>query len=75
MDRLNNIRPSTNETLTEEQEYYLEYEQLLDNLREIESDEALSKFLNLAQRDVEEFQENYPEIVSEYGFRNKTIVQ
>ena len=65
MDRLNNIRPSTNETLTEEQEYYLEYEQLLDNLREIESDEALSKFLNLAQRDVEEFQENYPEIVSE----------
>ena len=75
MDRLNNIRPSTNETLTEEQEYYLEYEQLLDNLREIESDEALSEFLNLAQRDVEEFQENYPEIVSEYGFRNKTIVQ
>ena len=65
MDRLNNIRPSTNETLTEEQEYYLEYEQLLDNLREVESDEALSKFLNLAQRDVEEFQENYPEIVSE----------
>ena len=75
MDRLNNIRPSTNETLTEEQEYYLEYEQLLDNLREIESDEALSKFLNLAQRDVEEFQENYPEIVSEYRVRNKTIVQ
>ena len=67
MDRLNNIRPSTNETLTEEQEYYLEYEQLLVNnfLREIEADEALSKFLNLAQRDIKEFQENYPEIDSE----------
>lgn len=75
MDRLKNIAPSTNEILTEEQEYYLVYEHLLDNLREIEADETLSRFLNSAQRDVEEFQENYPEIVSEYGFRNKAIVQ
>ena len=61
--------------LTEEQEHFLVYEHLLANLREIESDESLSEFISSAQRDVEEFQENYPEIVSEYGFRNKAIVQ
>ena len=61
--------------LTEEQEHFLVYEHLLANLREIEADESLSEFISSAQRDVEEFQENYPEIVSEYGFRNKAIIQ
>ena len=61
--------------LTDDQEYFLKYEHLLDNLREIESDESLSEFISSAQRGIEEFQENYPEIISEYGFRNKAIVQ
>lgn len=60
--------------LTDEQKHLLVYKHLLDSLREIESDESLSEFISSAQRDVEEFQENYPEIVSEYGFRNKAIV-
>ena len=61
--------------LAQEQEMFLEYELLLDNLREIESDENLSEFISSAQRDLEQFQENYPEIVSEYSFKNKAIVQ
>ena len=63
------IGPATNETLTAEQEYYLVYEHLLSNLREIEADESLSAYIASAQRDLEQFQENYPEIVSEYSFR------
>ena len=61
--------------LAQEQEMFLEYELLLDNLREIEADENLSDFIASAQRDLEQFQENYPEIVSEYSFKNKAIVQ
>lgn len=62
-------------TLTPEQEYYLVYEHLLSNLREVEADESLSAYVASAQRDVEQFEENYPEIVSEYMFNKRAIVE
>ena len=54
-----------------EEEHYLVYEHLLSMAKELELDPTLDRFSKAIYRDIEEFQENYPEIVSEYLFINK----
>ena len=61
------------ETLTKEEEMFLTYETLLLAYREISNDPALEMFVEDAYRDLMEFEENYPEIVSEYQFKYKTV--
>jgi len=66
---INNIKPANDtHTLTSDEEYALVYEHLLSNVREIKSDPNLAEFLKPAYRELEKFEENYPEIVSEYRF-------
>jgi len=61
------------ETLTKEQELYLVYEYLLEAYETVSSDKTLEKFVESAYVDLSEFEENYPEIVSEYQFKYKTV--
>ena len=70
-DLINNIGPADNEQLTKEQELFLVYERLLEVRETIASDPELAEFLDKASQDVEEFQENYPEICEEYKFNKK----
>ena len=54
--------------MTKEQEYMTVYEHLLAMVKEIELDPSLAQFSKSVYRDVADFEENYPEIVSEYSF-------
>ena len=60
---------SNNVQCDKEQEYMLVYEHLLAMERELEIDPTLAEFSEAIYRDIEEFRENYPEIVSEYHFK------
>jgi len=53
-----------------EEEMYLVYETLLKAYEEVSNDPRLSMFVESATNDLNNFQENYPEIVEEYKYRN-----
>ena len=57
--------------MTKEEEHYLVYEYLLSMVKELELDPSLDKFSEAIYRDVADFEESYPEVVSEYLFINK----
>ena len=54
--------------VTKEQEYMIVYEHLLAMAKELELDHTLDRFSEAIYRDIAEFEENYPEVVSEYSF-------
>ena len=58
-------------TMTKEEEHYLVYEHLLAMAKELELDHTLDRFSKSIYKDIEDFEENYPEVVSEYLFINK----
>ena len=60
--------------ITKEQEYIIVYEHLLSMAKELELDPTLDRFSKAIYRDIAEFEENYPEIVSEYLFINKKSI-
>ena len=53
-----------------EEEMYLVYETLLKAYEEVSNDPRLSMFVESATNDLNNFQENYPEIVEEYKYIN-----
>ena len=53
-----------------EEEMYLVYETLLKAYEEVSNDPRLSMFVESATNDLNNFQENYAEIVEEYKYRN-----
>ena len=56
--------------VTKEQEYMIVYEHLLAMAKELELDHTLDRFSKSIYKDIEDFEENYPEVVSEYLFIN-----
>lgn len=57
--------------MTKEEEHYLVYEHLLAMKKELELDPSLENFSKSIYKDIEDFEESYPEVVSEYLFINK----
>ena len=53
-----------------EQEMFLVYETLLSAYQEVSNNPSLAQFIESASVDLQEFQENYPEIVEEYKYNN-----
>lgn len=58
--------------MTEEQEYSIVYDHLLAMAREVELDPTLKEYKDQIEKDLEEFQENYPEIVEEYKWSKQS---
>jgi len=57
-------------TLTKEEELHLVYKTLKEAYECVSNDDSLSEFVESANNDLNNFQENYPEIVEEYKYRN-----
>lgn len=58
-----------NQELTLDQEYMLVYEALLDNAHQLKNgDEDLQEYSEAITNELMDFEENFPEIVSEYKF-------
>ena len=56
---------------TEEQVLYMVYDHLLSNAEEVKFDPALAEFSIDVEKQLRDFEEEYPEIVSEYLFNKK----
>ena len=52
-----------------EQEFLEIYEGFIDLLKKCNRDPNLSEFSTLTEKQIEKFEEEYPEIVSEYYFK------
>ena len=54
-----------------EQEFFLVYETLLSALEECKASPVLDKFSIDVEKQLKEFEEEYPEVVSEYYFKHR----
>ena len=54
-----------------EQEFFLVYETLLGALEECKTNSVLAKFSIDVEKQLKEFEEEYPEVVSEYYFKHR----
>ena len=54
-----------------EQEFFLVYETLLEALEECKTNSVLAKFSIDVEKQVKDFEEAYPEIVSEYYLKHR----
>ena len=54
-----------------EQEFFLVYETLLEVLEECKTNTVLAKFSIDVEKQVKDFEEDYPEVVSEYYFKHR----
>ena len=54
-----------------EQEFFLVYETLLNALEECKANAVLAKFSIDVEKQVKDFEEDYPEVVSEYYFKHR----
>ena len=54
-----------------EQEFFLVYETLLSVLEECKASQVLDKFSIDVEKQLKEFEEEYPEVVSEYYFKHR----
>ena len=59
------------QTKEEQEELLLVYKTLLSVLEECKGSQYLAKFSIDVEKQVKDFEEDYPEIVSEYHFVNK----
>ena len=57
--------------INQEEQLFLIYKTLLSVLEECKGSQYLAKFSIDIEKQVREFEEEYPEIVSEYHFKNK----
>lgn len=67
------IYPATPSEYTEEQLLLIMYDSLLDAVKITHNDKTLEEFRVQADIELEEFEENYPEIVSEFQFNKGQI--
>ena len=54
-----------------EQEFFLVYETLLEALEECKTNSVLAKFSIDVEKQVKDFEEEYPEVVSEYYLKHR----
>ena len=54
-----------------EQEFFLVYETLLNALEECKASQLLARFSTEVEKQVKDFEEDYPEVVSEYYFKHR----
>ena len=54
-----------------EQEFFLVYETLLEALEECKTNSVLAKFSIDVEKQVKDFEEDYPEVVSEYYLKHR----
>ena len=54
-----------------EQEFFLVYETLLEALEECKTNSVLAKISIDVEKQVKEFEEKYPEVVSEYYLKHR----
>lgn len=54
-----------------EQEFFLVYETLLGALEECKANSVLARFSTDVEKQVKDFEEDYPEVVSEYYFKHR----
>ena len=54
-----------------EQEFFMVYETLLGVLEECKTNSVLAKFSIDVEKQLKEFEEEYPEVVSEYYFKHR----
>ena len=57
--------------INQEEQFFLIYKTLLSVLEECKGSQYLTKFSIDIEKQVREFEEEYPEIVSEYYFKHK----
>ena len=57
--------------INQEEQFFLIYKTLLSVLEECKGSQYLAKFSIDIEKQVREFEEEYPEIVSEYHFKHK----
>ena len=54
-----------------EQEFFLVYETLLEALEECKTNAVLAKFSIDVEKQLKEFEEDYPEVVTEYYLKHR----
>ena len=59
------------QTNKEQEELFLVYETLLATLEECKASQVLGKFSIDVEKQLKEFEEEYPEVVSEYYFKHR----
>ena len=57
--------------INQEEQLFLIYKTLLSVLKECKGSQYLAKFSIDVEKQLKDFEEEYPEIVSEYHFKNK----
>ena len=66
------VKEATVEQITTEKQemLFMVYENLLESLKEKRTDSIMARFFIPIEKQLEDFEEQYPEIVSEYHFIN-----
>ena len=67
------VKEATVEQITTEKQemLFMVYENLLESLKEKRTDSIMARFFIPIEKQLEDFEEQYPEIVSEYYFKHR----